>query len=298
MRCHLMIPLAVAALTPTFAAGAAGPSVGDCLSATETSLKLRAGHKLHAARAQLLVCSAASCPADVRQVCMRRMNEVNTAVPTIVFAATGGGGQPLSAVKVTMDGAVVATVLDGSALSLDPGSHQFTFEVAGQPPVTKTLILYEGEKNRRETVVIGGPSTPPGVSSPPAGTPSTSTTMPNATATPSSDTAHTQQVGGVVVGTTGIVGIVVGSIFGALDLAAHASMQSACPDPSHCPKGSSAYSDDSKVSTYAPVSTVGFIAGGVLLAGGLTLYFTAPKREAPHVAVQLAPRGVGLTGTF
>ena len=141
MRALLSIPVvpfftvaALATLAVAPSAFAANPTVGDCLSATETSLKLRTDHKLRAARVQALTCSSASCPAEVREECLHRMGELNAAVPTVVFTVKTAAGDELAAVNVTMDGEAVADHLDGSALSLDPGSHQFTFDVAGQPP--------------------------------------------------------------------------------------------------------------------------------------------------------------------
>ena len=111
----------LAALTEAPVVCTADPSVGDCLSATEASLKLRADHKLRKARAQLLVCSAPSCPGEIRDECIHRMDEVNAGLPTVVFTVKTGAGKEMSAVKVTMDGEIVADYLDGSALTLDPG---------------------------------------------------------------------------------------------------------------------------------------------------------------------------------
>jgi hypothetical protein len=54
-----------------------------------------------------------------------------------------------------MDGKPLVGRLDGTAVAVDPGQHAFTFEVSGQPSVTKGFVLKEGEKLRRERVVIG-----------------------------------------------------------------------------------------------------------------------------------------------
>ena len=51
--------------------------------AAEASLKLRAEHKLRLTRTQLLVCSSSSCPGEVRQECMHRIDEVNAASLTL-----------------------------------------------------------------------------------------------------------------------------------------------------------------------------------------------------------------------
>ncbi len=296
MRAYLVIPTALVVLSSVLPADATEPGVRDCLSATETSLKLRTSHKLRAARAQLLICSAATCPAVVRAECVRRMGDFERSGADRRLRGDRWGGLPVSAVKVTMDGEVVANELDGSALSLDPGRHQFTFEVAGQPPLTKTIILYEGEKNRRESLVIGSPPTPPVLPTPPAETRSTPMAGSDATAMPSKETGHAQRVAGVVVGAGGLAGIVAGGIFGAFTYSAWSDANSGCPTHSGC-SAAAIQSHDSAV-TEATVSTVAFIAGGVLLAGGLTLFFTAPKDSVRKVGVQVAPGWLGMTGRF
>src|SRR5882724_84046 len=112
-------------------ARAADPTTADCIAANDGSISSRNDHNLRAARAQLLVCAASACPADVRTECTRRVAEVNAAMPTVVFAAKDQTGKDLAAVKVTMDGEPLADRLDGTALSVDPGEHSFVFDAEG-----------------------------------------------------------------------------------------------------------------------------------------------------------------------
>ena len=67
-------------------------------------------------------------------------------MPTVVFEAKDAAGAIVFAVKVKMDGDLLAERLQGSALPIDPGEHTFTFEVAGRPSVEKHLMIFEGEK--------------------------------------------------------------------------------------------------------------------------------------------------------
>jgi hypothetical protein len=136
-------------------ASAANPKTAECLAASESSADLRITNKLREAQEKLRICAAASCPSEIRNECVRRQTEVAAATPTVVFEAKDASGNDLVAVKVTMDGQVLATKLEGSALSVDPGDHAFTFETEGQPAVQKSFVLREGEKDRRERIVIG-----------------------------------------------------------------------------------------------------------------------------------------------
>jgi hypothetical protein len=249
----------------------------------------------------------------VRDACARQVMQVNQAMPTVVFEVKTTTGQELTDVKVSMDGEPIATRLEGTAISLDPGEHQFTFEAAGQPPLTKTLVIHEGEKDRHESVVLGGaPQTVPAPTPPSAPAPSPSPASPAPTAVapsppPPTDAApqdggNSQRTWGLVVGGVSVAGLAVGSIFG---LMATSSWSSATSGPTGCPSkqgcSQQAINDRSSALTSATISTISFVAGGVLLAGGAVLYFTAPKHGAepgPTVGLTLGPGAVGATGTF
>jgi hypothetical protein len=298
--------LALAALAPAFAATrvayATPPTVADCLSATESSLKLMRDDKLQAARTDLLVCSAKSCPAVIRKECLQRIDTVNAAIPTVVFTAKSGDGRALTAVKVTMDGAVVASQLDGTALSLDPGIHHFTFEVADQLPVSEDLVLHSGEKNRAESLVIGPAAVAPVVTAPVttipvAHAPARVDPAPVPVAHDAEDGGHGRRVAAVVVGVAGVVGLALGGVFGGLTISEWNEATKACPThPVGC--SSPAIGMGGEASTYGNVSTASFITGGVLAAAGVTLYFTAPKPGGTSVGLSVGPSALGVNWAF
>jgi hypothetical protein len=286
---------------------ASDPTTADCLSASEASLKLRGEHKLREARGQLLVCASASCPADVRNECVRRVDPVNAAIPTIIFEAKDAAGNDMTAVKVTMDGQPLAERLEGSAISLDPGTHTFRFEVVGQPPVEKTLVIYEAVKDRHEPIVMSTegavslvPSplpTPialpsPSIGAPPS-PPPTPASVPDTGVT--ARTWNSRKTVALAVGGLGIAGLAVGGIFGGVAASDWSSAKSeSCPNCS-LTKYQEASSDHNNAVTAATVSTASFIAGGALVAAGVVLWLTAPSaHEAPPspTALRLVP-GIG-----
>jgi hypothetical protein len=105
----------------------AEPSAADCLDASAASLRLDSLHRLRAERAELLICASLSCPPDIRNECIRRVDDVNAAIPSIMFEVKDAAGNDLSAVKVSMDGQTLTDRLEGIALPIDPGAHLFTF---------------------------------------------------------------------------------------------------------------------------------------------------------------------------
>jgi hypothetical protein len=270
---------------------AADPTTADCLSAYDKSVALRTDHKLRAARAQLLVCAAANCPVDVRKECVRRVDELNEAMPTIVFEAKDAAGNDLGAVKVTMDGEAIAERSEGTAISLDPGAHSFTFETAGQAPVTKQWVIRQGEKDRREIVQFGSASAP---ASPAQGT-APEAPLPPASTPPPDQASHgvgAQRTVAIVAAGVGVVGVAVGTLFGLQSMSKHRDAENACPVVCADQNGVNLWNDARKAGT---VSTVGFIVGGVGLAGGAVLWFTAKPASAQ---VGLGPASLQIRGVW
>ncbi len=257
-------------------AEAADPTTSDCLAANESSIKLSGEHKLRDARAQLLICSSSTCPTDIRNACTRRVGDINSALPTIVFEAKDPAGNDLSAVAITMDGKSLADRLDGSAIPMDPGAHDFTFDVAGQPTVKKRLVIYEGEKNRRERIVIGTPALgadASAVKAPTATPPGVVGTLPDHTTVPPASPSYWtgRRVGGVVAGATGLVGVGVGGVIG---LVAKSHYSDAVGET-----GTARQTDSAHAVSAGNVATVVVCVGGALAAAGLVIWLTAPNSQ-------------------
>ena len=106
--------------------------------------------------------------------------------------------------------------MQGLALPVDPGDHVFTFVAPGQPMLTRHFVLKEGEKDRRERVVIG-----PIVAAPAA-----------APAPATAETAGglgTQRLLGISAAGLGLVGVALGTIFGVQTFSAVSTQHSDCP---------------------------------------------------------------------
>jgi len=244
----------------------------QCIDANSKAQDLRRDGKLSAAREQLRSCSNPSCPAIVSDDCTRRLDDLEKAQPTIVFDAKDGTGRDVSAVKVSVDGRPLADRLDGAPLQVDPGEHAFVFTMGDQPPVTQTFVLKEGEKERRERVVIGAPAALAAPQPAPEG--ARPSPAPPAGEAPSSGMGTTKIVG-LAAGGVGVAGLALGSVFGLMTISEGNQQQTACASTTNCPHPSQAVSDHSTGETDRTLSMVGFVAGGVLLVGGAVLFLTA-----------------------
>jgi hypothetical protein len=288
----------LAAATALASPSARALTKDQCVDANTSAQSRRREGKFGAAREQLTLCIDSRCPGIVRYDCTQRLDELERAQPTIVFDAKNAAGDDVVLVHVTVDGVALADILDGRALGVDPGPHVFTFETAGQPATTVRLVLKEGEKDRRERIVLGGPAeaSPVPASAAPAVT--------------GASRGEGQRVAGLVLGAVGLAGLGVGAVFGALTLHDWSSSQSECGSPTSCPSHDDAVSDHDRAETASTISTVGFITGGVLLATGLAVWLTSPSsrdepgrasaslhvRAAPVVAPGLA--ALSVTGRF
>jgi hypothetical protein len=273
---RLPIPFSVAlALSGPGAALAAGPTTEECVAANEQSGPLAHAGKLREARTNLVRCSAASCPGVVRDDCIKGALQIDAALPTIVFEARDAAGNDLSDVRVTMDGEPLADKLNGTAIEVDPGEHLFGFDAAGQH-LEKRLIVHQGEKNRREPLVLGAAAAVP----PPTDSPE--------------DRPHEgagsglgpQRIAAIGAGAAGVVGVVVGSVLGLVANSRWDQAKNECG--AGCAPGTPAQADASSAHTMAALADVSFAVGAVGLATGAVLWVLAPQSK-PATALRLGP---------
>lgn len=131
-----------------------------CATTAEQAQELRAAHKLNEAKEKLIDCSRSSCPNVVSQDCTQWLSEVTAVTPSVVIDATDMAGHSVRAVHVWLDGVKVLDGLNGEALSVDPGTHQFRFEAEGMRTVEQQITLKESETNRSIAVRLASQQPP------------------------------------------------------------------------------------------------------------------------------------------
>jgi hypothetical protein len=237
-----------------------------CLAAASKGQRARDAHDLVAAREQFRVCAAATCPAVVQSDCATWLDAADRAVPTVVLSAKDTAGNDVFDVRVTVDGAPLATRLDGTAIAMNPGPHTFRFEREGAPPAERQVLVQEGLK-AIPVAVRFQPAT-----SVPMPTPAPAPALP----TPAEPSASPPAGGspwwtvGWIAGSAGLVGLGVGAAFGLV--AANDKKNANCDANNLCDAGPLG-----SAKSAATLSDVGFIAGGLLVAGGVALIVLAPK---------------------
>jgi hypothetical protein len=234
-----------------------------CLAASDSGQKERdAGHLIEAEK-QFLQCSRDVCPRVVRNDCEKWASDVQERTPTLVFAARDSKGADLAEVGVEVDGAAVASKLDGRPIPTNPGEHHLRFTYAGSAPLEQTVVVREREKGR--TIAIEFGALPGTGDEEPAGQPATKATIPVAT---------------WVLGGAGVLALGSFAYFGISGASDASSLRSSCAP--NC--ADSAVSDVRRKLLLADVSLG---VGVVSLAVAGYLLLTAGHHEEPAHAARL-----------
>jgi hypothetical protein len=313
-RLGLALPLA-AALTLALAGPRASAQTHKkaCAAAYERAQGLRRDGKLLEAREALIACSQPTCPAAAVADCGPWLAEVEQSLPSVVIAAKDASGRERLDVRVLVDGRLLATVLDGKALPVNPGPHTFRYEPAAGPAVEERVVIREGEKNRAITVILGAPAAgapaqPPALArsaapplASPAAPPLASPAAPPAKSSVPAERSVPAEppVPGLAWASAaaGAAGIAVFAVAGALSLEAEADLPPTCAP--RC-----ARAQVRAVRVPQTVADVGLGVGVVALGAAAWLYATRPAAAKPPKAGAIAIRpfiggaSAGVEGVF
>jgi hypothetical protein len=278
----------------------ANPSTQQCVDDNAAAQALRRQGHFASARERLERCAVESCPAMIWDDCTRRLDDLKVAQPSLVFEVRSPSGADIVTVRVSIDGRLLTDHLDGTPLNVDPGLHAFTFDVPAGPTVTTRLMVQEGEIARHERVIIGSLSPPTVAAIEPVSqevplAPNVQDRRPG-----------TRQVLGLSAAGVGVVGAVIGVVYGLKAKSAWSDVKDDCKgDPSHCADAASANAHRSQGLNEATISTTACIAGAALIAGGAYLYLTGGERGenrtksiAVSAAVDAGRVGVIFQGAF
>jgi hypothetical protein len=125
-----------------------------CSNVYNNAVELEQAGKLRQARAMLLSGAKAQCIAPVRQQCIKRYTQLESEIPSVVPIVTSEDGEPRVDVQVTIDNELVTNRLDGRALPLDPGLHEFTFSTEGKVIATEKIMIVQGQRNRPISIAM------------------------------------------------------------------------------------------------------------------------------------------------
>jgi serine/threonine-protein kinase len=212
-------------------------------------------------------------------------------LPTLTIVVPAAADRP--DLEIRRDGALVGRAAWGAPIPVDPGPHPLDASAPGKTAWHgQAQVGGAGAKVSIEIPPLNDAAAPvPTAPAAPATTApaTTAPAAPPADSTAPSSSGSTQRLLGLISGGVGLVGIGVGSVFGAIAMSENNSTSGHC-NGTVCDAPTVSTLNDARDD--ATVSTVAFIAGGVLLAAGVVLYLTAPK-GAPTTGLLLSPGAGG-----
>lgn len=127
---------------------AAEDGTRDCSAVYDAGREAEASGDLHTASEFYQSCGVASCGNPVRHICEAMALRLELDAPSVIPLAKDAQGEPLVDAQVTMDGKLLAARLDGHALSVDPGLHEFVFTQGSEEFGRVRVVIAQGQRNR------------------------------------------------------------------------------------------------------------------------------------------------------
>jgi len=211
----------------------------------------------------------------------------------------------VAGVQVLLNGSPLPADQLGQAMALEPGAYSVSASAPGHQHFQQVVSL-AGDADRQTLQVTLLAIAPPVPVTPPP------VPQPQPRPPPVIDVAPAEggltgiQIGALVVGGVGVVGVAIGAIMGGAALGATSDLESQCvADEASgtwgCDDEGLAQKDS--IATQATVSTVGFVAGGALVATGVVMFLLGGQdggSEAARLLPHIGPAdvGLGLEGRF
>jgi hypothetical protein len=114
---------------------------------------------LRAANEWFALCAEPSCARSLRRRCGVVHGRIAALLPSIVPVVTDASGAASTDAEVRMDGEILTSTLDGTAIVIDPGEHQFTFAKNGEVFATRKVSIDKG-RQRQVVSAIYQPAKP------------------------------------------------------------------------------------------------------------------------------------------
>lgn len=243
--------------------------------------------------------------ADREKLARERVAALEPRVPRLVLLP----GKAPDGLVATLDGVEIGRALWKTPLPVDPGAHALVLRAPGRQETTLTIQIRAGDPPRELLFPELSPLAPPpasaSVSPPPASAsvapkgPPVGSTMPAPTGAPSEGSNETssglsgRQVGGLALGSAGLI---LGVVGGVLQGGARSKA-----DDARARRDRPLFDEAGRQQT---VAISAMIAGGALLTGGAILFFLPSSSARTSSAVRLVPQvsqrasTLWLTGSF
>jgi hypothetical protein len=236
----------------------------ECSDSYQKTQVLRAADKLEEAIAQAEICTR-TCSKSFLDECTSWKTSLEGRIASIIVEAVDATGAPVTDGTVSLDGVAWLDQLGGPARAVSKGPHTLEVTVNGGPAQKKSIVIREGEKNRKITVSIPSRSEP--------------------------DTSgNVHSIAPWVVGGVGVAALIAGAVTGGFVLDAYSVTQDQCDDGNGTCTTQEGIDASERGQLLGPVTTGLLIGGSVLVAGGIIWLVVAPTETKPSAtSLSVAP---------
>jgi hypothetical protein len=149
----LLVSMAALWAQPSASAPPPPRANGPCANGVKEARRhVEAGH-LRQARQALTECAKSTCGALSRQ-CQAGLQRLESDIPSVVVVATDGSGATRVDVRVSVDGELLTSQLDGRGVDVDPGMHEFSFSTDQGDAHSEKILILQGQRNRVISVTL------------------------------------------------------------------------------------------------------------------------------------------------
>lgn len=265
-RCGLFsslgIVLAAAFVDPSGAS--AQEAVEKCAASLLHAKQLGDSGRLRAALAQFPQCTLSECDEAIRKECNQLLDAATLRVPQVVFDVKDGQGVDAHDVRVSMDGELLASKIDGKPIVVDPGVHRIAIQIPGQPTQVRDYTFSDYEQDRLETISFMASN----ISSPAEKAPAV-----DKRGDASTSALSQQETTALIVGGAGVASIALGGVFAMRASSRRTEAESVCPSRNDCSSqfGTDRWNESHQWTTAAQIAVT---LGVATIAGGAVLWWT------------------------
>jgi len=118
-----------------------------CKTAYKNAQASEQASRLRDAKEQYLACSKVACGAFLRPECTTKYTQLTSDIPSVIPVVTDENGNAVAEVQLKVDGETVTSRLDGRAIEVDPGMHEFVFTSSAGVIATQKMMVVAGQRN-------------------------------------------------------------------------------------------------------------------------------------------------------
>ena len=131
-----------------------------CTAAYQEAQELERDSRLRDAEKSWLACAKPTCGSFLHHECTFRHTQVEGDIPSVIPVITDASGGPVADAQVAMDGQLLTGRIDGRAVAVDPGVHEFVFKNGHGQLAREKVVISQGQRNRLISVSLRPPSEP------------------------------------------------------------------------------------------------------------------------------------------